>query len=419
MKHSHSDQLIPSLTRYQEFTLRILYLFSSGFLFYEGFQNWLRGKLETRPEVVILCIVTYVLALILLAVSLLSARLVRRFRVLPLIALLFVTVSSIYVIAEIQYKGVYRTDSMAFTHYASQLWVFPSWNPYGSDLQKALEMFTVDIDYVTLKPNGDLVTNLNYPALHFLLYTPFTYLGFNDMRWVTFIFEVATIIFLYWKSPEEFRPLILIPLFGGSDLAINFTAGCLGDFLWAFPLTVTVFYLGSPLVAGVTYGLASAVKQEPWILLPFLLTWIWMSSEKNKRIQVTAVAIFLASAASAFLLPNIFFMLKNPQDWFADVTTPLSGDLIVIGQGLSTLTQKGLIPLPRSFYFTLAVAVFVLLLVSYNLYFTDLKHSLWALPGVIMWASPRGLQNYFVYLIPVCLAAIIVLYRERKGVDSC
>jgi len=417
MRHSHTDPPIPNLIKDKELTLRILYLFSSGFLFYEGFQNWLRGKLETHPEVVILCIATYVLALVLLITSLSSDRFVRKLHILPLAALLFVTASSIYVVSQVQYRGVYRTDSMAFTHYASQLWLFPSWNPYGSDLQDALEMFAVDTDYVTLKPDGDLVTNMNYPALHFLFFTPFVYIGFNDMRWVTFIFEVATILFVYWKSPEELRPLVLIPLFGGSDLAINFTAGCLGDFLWVFPLTITAFYLGNPLVAGVSYGLACAVKQEPWILLPFLLTWIGMSLGKARRERLAALVVFLTSSALAFLLPNIFFILKNPQSWFADVMTPLSGDLIVIGQGLSTMTQKGLVPLSRSFYLTLAVAAFVLLLVNYNLYFSELKHTLWAFPGVIMWVSPRGLQNYFIYLVPVCLAVVIILYREREGVE--
>ncbi|MEM3382221.1 MAG: hypothetical protein QXQ11_08715 [Candidatus Bathyarchaeia archaeon] len=237
-----------------ELILRLSYIFASSFLFYEGFQNWLRGKLETHHEVLFLCILTYVLALILLVLSMTTLRIIKRFSHLPLIALLFVTASSIYVIAEIQYKGIYRTDSMAFTHYAAQLWLFPSWNPYPHDLQKALEMFSVDIDYVTLKPDGDLVTNLNYPALHFLIFTPFIYFGVPDMRWVISSFELATFMIIYWKSPAEFRPLVIVPLFAGSDLAINFTAGCLGDYLWVLPLLLTVFYLENPVLSGLTHG---------------------------------------------------------------------------------------------------------------------------------------------------------------------
>ncbi len=403
--------------KYENFSLRIFYLFTAGFLFYESFQNWLRGKLEIHPEVVILCIVGYSLALFLMIISLSSTRILQRFKIIPLLALLFIMSSSIYVIAEIQYNGVYRTDSMAFTHYASQLWLFPSWNPYGQDLQMALEMFTVDVDYITLKPDGDLVTNLNYPALHLLFFTPFAYFGLQDMRWVTFLFAIIIIVILYWKSPSEIRPLILIPFFAGADLAINFTAGCLNDFLWVLPLIITAFYIGNPLIAGFSYGLACAVKQQPWILFPFLLTYIFRSEEYSGKNKTKSIIMFLTSTVAGFLLPNIFFIIKDPKSWFFDVTTPFSGQLIVISQGLSTMTQSGFIPLSNNFYFLFAVSVFFILLICYNLYFEELKYAIWAFPALILWFSPRGLQNYFIYLIPICLVAIITWYRASYRDD--
>ncbi|MGQ9542720.1 MAG: hypothetical protein ACUVTM_01335 [Candidatus Bathyarchaeia archaeon] len=340
------------------------------------------------------------------------SRIIWRLRHLPLIALLFVTVSSIYVIAQVQYRGVYRTDSMAFTHYAAQLWLFPSWNPYPHDLQKALEMFSVDVDYITLRPDGDLVTNLNYPALHFLIFTPFIYFGVSDMRWITILFELATFLIIYLKSPNILRPLIIIPLFAGSDLAINFTAGCLGDFLWVLPLSLTVFYLRNPAVAGLTYGLACSIKQEPWILAPYLLVYMLRANGKGDWGGLKVTSIFVVLTVSAFILPNLFFILESPESWFNGVTTPLSGDLIVVSQGISMVTQKGLIPLSKTFYTTLAVTITALLFIYYVVYFPELKNVLWAFPALIMWTSPRGLQNYFIYLIPVCLAATITAYRE-------
>ncbi|MEM3429759.1 MAG: hypothetical protein QXH16_02150 [Candidatus Bathyarchaeia archaeon] len=365
--------------------------------------------METHHEVIFLCILTYVLALILLVLSMTTLRIIKRFSHLPLIALLFVTASSIYVIAEIQYKGIYRTDSMAFTHYAAQLWLFPSWNPYPHDLQKALEMFSVDIDYVTLKPDGDLVTNLNYPALHFLIFTPFIYFGVPDMRWVISSFELATFMIIYWKSPAEFRPLVIVPLFAGSDLAINFTAGCLGDYLWVLPLLLTVFYLENPVLSGLTYGLACSVKQEPWILAPYLIIYMLRSNEGGLR-RIKKLSIFTMVTVGAFILPNLFFILKDPGSWFNGVTTPFAGELIVVSQGISMVTQKGLLPLSKTFYTTLTAIAATLLFIYYVLYFSNLKNTLWAFPALIMWTSPRGLQNYFIYLIPICLAATIKNY---------
>ena len=400
--------------KYENFTLRIFYLFTAGFLFYENFQNWLRGKLETHPEVVLLCVVGYSLALFLMIVSLSSTKILRRFKIIPLLALLFIISSSIYVIAEIQYNGVYRTDSMAFTHYASQLWLFPSWNPYGQDLQKALEMYTVDVNYITLKPDGDLVTNLNYPALHLLFFTPFAYFGLQDMRWVTFLFEVIIILIIYWKSPSEIRSLVLIPFFAGADLAINFTAGCLNDVLWVLPLIITAFYISNPLIAGFSYGLASAVKQQPWILFPFLLIFIFRSQEYSGKNKTKSMLMFITSTIFGFLIPNIIFIIKDPKSWFVDVTTPFSGQLIVVSQGLSTITQSGFIPLSNNFYFFFAASVFFLLLLYYNLYFEDLKYAIWAFPALILWFSPRGLQNYFIYLIPISLVAIVTWYKASN-----
>ncbi|WP_455369373.1 hypothetical protein, partial [[Eubacterium] cellulosolvens] len=81
---------LADLKRYENFALRIFYLFTAGFLFYESFQNWLRGKLETHPEVVVLCVIGYSLALFLMTASLSSIRILQRFKIIPLIALLFI-----------------------------------------------------------------------------------------------------------------------------------------------------------------------------------------------------------------------------------------------------------------------------------------------------------------------------------------
>ncbi|MCW4042785.1 MAG: hypothetical protein NWE90_03565, partial [Candidatus Bathyarchaeota archaeon] len=101
MKTNEESESV-DLKRYENFTLRIFYLFTAGFLFYESFQNWLRGKIETHPEVVVLCVIGYSLALFFMTVSLSSIKILQRFKIIPLIALLFILSSSIYVIAEIQ-----------------------------------------------------------------------------------------------------------------------------------------------------------------------------------------------------------------------------------------------------------------------------------------------------------------------------
>ncbi|MEM4251478.1 MAG: hypothetical protein QW828_06565 [Candidatus Bathyarchaeia archaeon] len=67
---------------------------------------------------------------------------------------------------------------------------------------------------------------------------------------------------------------------------------------------------------------------------------------------------------------------------------------------------------------TLAAVIFLLLLFSYNIRFGELRYAMWTFPAVIMWFSPRGLQNYFIYLIPVCLAAAVASYQHDRGGQS-
>ena len=81
--------------------IRIAFIFAGGFLLYEGFQNWLRGDIIANKEVVILCLFSYMLAFLMLFLSTLDEKIIRRSELLIPISLIFSSVFSIYVISEI------------------------------------------------------------------------------------------------------------------------------------------------------------------------------------------------------------------------------------------------------------------------------------------------------------------------------
>jgi len=386
-------------------------------MLFEGFQNWLRGRIDTHPEVVLLCLITYAAAFSMLFISMLEDRIIQKLEILVPISLIFIALFSAYTISEIFYKGVYRTDSMALTHYAAYFWNFYAWNPYPVDLRHALEVFSVAADYLTFTPSGDIITKLNYPALHFLVYYPFIISGLKDMRWVTFLFQIVSIAYIYAKAPKNLRALMIIPIFAGSDLAINFSAGCLTDFLWVLPMLVVIFEFKDDKLSGTFYGLACAIKQVPWLLAPFLIIWKWKegTNAKEKKTGLHKVIIFSATALVFFLIPNIFFILKDPTAWFNGISQPVFGNLLVVSQGFSMLTQIGLVPLPVEFYTICVLTVFAALLVNYFVYFDRLKYTLWIYPAIIMWFSFRGLQNYFIYWIPLLIASLIMMEKESSG----
>jgi uncharacterized membrane protein len=401
-------------TALEEFAVRISMLFAAGFIFAEGLQNWIRGQIEIHPEVVYLIILSYVLAFTLFVVATLDDRRIMRLKDLSFGALILTTAISWYVITQIEHAASYQTDALAFVHYSAIL-LSKGVNPYSQDLQSALNMFSVSPEFLTLTPNGNLVTTLNYPALQVIAFLPAAWAGLSDARIIIYLFEIATLGIIYIWAPKEVRPLALIPLFAGSDLAINFSAGSIADFIWVLPLVLMVIWMDRPLVAGVMFGLASAVKQTPWLLAPYLLVW-FLRSAPNIALgtRLRRVAIFVSASVGAFLIPNLWFMTQDFGAWYAGVVTPAFGNLVVLSQGFSLITLAIGVPLPPAFYLGTVVIASVALLIEYYLYFEQLAYALWAFPAIILWFSYRGLQNYFIFWTPLLVMSAILLYRRRR-----
>lgn len=403
------------------FILRLAFLFSGQFALYEGFQNWNRGRADIHPEVAILTLAIYGVSLVVLAMSLFPSNVILRFRDLPLLPLLLATVTSVYVVAEIAYRGAYRTDVLAYSQYAAIIFANQGANPYTYNMAKALEMFAVQPSDLTPLVSGTYLTTFQYPALHFLVFVPFVWIGLRDMRWVLVLFEIGTVLVLYLKAPKKLRPMVLLPLFAGSDLMINFTAASVTDALWVLPLLFVAFYLDKPLVSGFFYGLACAVKQTPWFLAPFLLIYM-VRAEESKPFsdRLRKMTVFAGATIAVFLAVNIAFIAADLTAWFTDVLTPMAQDLVIQSQGFSLLSQVGLAPVAKDFYTALVVSVSAVLIVNYYVYFDKLRYVFWIFPGIILWFSYRALTNYVIYWIPLMLVSLILWYKaeEAKAVQA-
>ena len=397
------------------FILRLTFLFSGQFALYEGFQNWNRGRADVHAEVAVLTLVIYGISLLIIAVSLLSSNTVLRFRHFPLVPFMLATVTSVYVVSAIAYNGAYRTDVLAYSHYSATLFANQGLNPYTQDMAKALEIFAVQPSDLTPLTSGAYLTTFQYPALHFLVFVPFVFLGLWDMRWVLVLFEIAVILTIYLKGPQSLRPMILLPLFAGSDLMINFTAASVSDALWVLPLIFAAFYLDKPLVSGLFYGLACAMKQIPWLLVPFLLIYMMRAEgARDLHDRLLRTTKFVVVTAAVFLVINLPFMLMNLTAWFTNVLTPMTEDLVILSQGPSLLTEVGLLPIGKAFYSVIVVAVSVVLIINYYVYFDKLRYMLWIFPGIILWFSYRALTSYIIYWAPLMLVSLVIWYRAEQ-----
>jgi uncharacterized membrane protein len=396
------------------FILRVAFIFSGQFALYEGFQDYNRGS--GHPEAIILTLAVYGVSLLVIAMSLLPSSTILRFRDLPLLPLMLATLTSLYVVATISYRGAYRTDVLAFSHYAAILFVNQGVNPYTQSMAKALDLFAVQPSDLTPLTSGTYLMTFQYPALLFLVFVPFVWLGLRDMRWVLVLFEVAVVLTLYLKGPRKLRPMLLLPLFAGSDLMINFTAASVSDALWVLPLLFAAFCLERPLASGLFYGLACAMKQTPWFLAPFLLIYLIRTEDgKNLRGRLLRATRFAATTIAVFLAVNLPFMLANSAAWFRNILTPMTEDLVIHSQGFSSLTEVGLLSVGRIFYTVVFASVFVVLIVNYYVYFDKLRYVLWIFPGIILWFSYRALTNYIIYWTPLMLLSLILWYKAEEA----
>ncbi len=411
-----------SRVRYESFILRLSFLFVGQFALYEGFQDWNRGRADIHPEVAVLTLLLYGVSLFIIALSLMPTKTVFKFKDFSLIPLLLSIITSVYVVAEIAYRGSYRTDVLAFSQYAAIL-VTKGLNPYTHDLTPALAMFAVQPSDLTPLTTGGYLATFQYPSLHFLVFVPFVLAGLRDMRWVLVIFEVAAILLLYLKAPVNLRPMLILPLFAGADLLINFTASSVSDMLWVLPLMCAAYTLDKrQVVSGFFYGIACAFKQPPWLLAPFLIIYLIRVTPGDWRIKLRRIASFFGPAAGLFLLVNLPFAYANPADWFRNVITPITSDLVILSQGPAVLSQVGLISVGRVFYSILAIGVLIVLVGNYYIYFDKLRYMLWIFPGIILWFSFRALTSYVIYWMPLMLVSLLLWYsaesRPRSSMKS-
>ncbi|MGA2791391.1 MAG: hypothetical protein ABSF00_11580 [Candidatus Bathyarchaeia archaeon] len=399
--------------KYESFILRLSFLFVGQFSLYEGFQDWNRGRADIHPEVAVATLLIYAISLFVIALSLMPDATVFKLKDFSLLPLVLATITSVYVVAEIAYKASYRTDVLAFSQYAAIL-VTKGLNPYTQDLTPALSMFAVQPSDLTPLSTGSYLATFQYPSLHFLIFVPFVLMGLKDMRWVLVMFELGIIAVLYIKCPENLRPMLILPLYAGSDLMINYTASSVTDMLWVLPLVLVAFTIDKkPALSGVLYGIACAIKQPPWLLAPFIIIYLVRTQHtRETRDKLVRIAKFVGPALGLFFLVNLPFAFSDPLGWLRNIVTPITSNLVILSQGPAVLSQVGLINVGRTFYTLLAIGVLVVLVTNYYVYFSQLRYVVWILPGIILWFSYRALTSYVIYWIPLMLVSLVLWYNS-------
>jgi uncharacterized membrane protein len=319
----------------------------------------------------------------------------------------------------------YATDVMAFAHGGAEI-LLEGENPYQAsprEVDAIADRFNVSL---TRTADGGVIDWLiSYPALHVLTYTSFLAIGFSDLRWATLLIELVALAVIWLALSPKGRVLAPFVLLLEPLLSVVFTGGGVTDWLWVLPLALAALSLHRHMFgyAGIALGLACALKQHPWFVVPFVLIWVvqTLRSESDGRMSVAAkrsMGGFLSGLVAGFILPNLPFIVWHPESWLRGVFSPAIGNMVADGHGVAVLVSRELVDLPSEAFLTLVVVGVVSSMAIYFLRFNRFQDLLWVLPSVVMFLSYRSLHSYFVFWIPIALLWLDLRFVQDSRLPS-
>ncbi|HLY24727.1 MAG TPA: hypothetical protein VKQ72_00215 [Aggregatilineales bacterium] len=303
-----------------------------------------------------------------------------------------------------------RIDEWMFSDYSARL-LRTGHNPYQEDMLGSLWINRSPVDNSTTPEfDGSLVSRFVYPSLAFIIFVPFQMVGLSTQ--IVFpMFLALTLVALFLAAPSEWRPIAVLPLFIVSKFsAVSFNG--VNDILWIFFLILMIWAWKHHRQRALWFGIACACKQQPWLLAPFLLIRLWHESrDASIRQRWYALLEFSIIAGGVFLAFNGPFIAWNAQAWWNGITDALSGNLILLGDGLSQLTFFNLVLIPQTAFFAFMLGIYLVLLYLYYRHFHDWTEFMWLAPGLALWFGHRSLSNYWYFF---ALPFFVALMRREQ-----
>ncbi|MGO9725807.1 MAG: hypothetical protein ACLPN6_10690 [Streptosporangiaceae bacterium] len=327
----------------------------------------------------------------------------------------------------------YGTDEIAFDQYAAQL-ALHGLNPYLHSMAAAFPLFHVSPNGYTFRLSGQPVTSLSYPALSFEAYLPLLALGLSTQAavWTDVAAWAAAAVILYRALPRALAPLAIVLV--SLDVYTGYAVGGITDFLFV-PLLIGAairwerFGSARGLAAWrgpVLLGFAMAVKQTPWLVLPFLIAGLVLEARPSgARTALRTGVRYAAIATGAFLVPNLPYLADDPAAWLRGILTPFSPHTVPAGQGLVSLSLALPIGGGSLHLYSLAtIVIFAAVLACYIVTYPALKPAAFLLPSIVLFFATRSFGSYLVMLLPAAVAAAAttrppsatVRWRYRKWI---
>jgi putative flippase GtrA len=332
----------------------------------------------------------------------------------------------------------YFTDILSLTHTDAEL-VLSGRNPYTSDdaFRQALERYPYALgtplrglvfgtgydhpapiaiaaaqqEYVrspeAVSDAFDPHTLHSYPALSYLVYVPFMWLGIRDILIVHIVLYWALFAWLLWRTPIGWRHWGALVLLAGMPTVA--TSLLFGTELICIVLVLAAWHLRDRRwLFAILLGLACAYKQYAWFFAPLLLLDVLLTYGWREALQRSAIVV------GVFLVPNLPYLIASPGPWFASLWLPMSEPLFATGTGVIALAIGHIVPYGSpAIYAGLEVLALGAVLWLYARWRPRLGESAPLLALVPLFFAFRSAPNYFGFAPWLALYATQALYPRR------
>ena len=301
----------------------------------------------------------------------------------------------------------FGSDALLFNAYSAHI-AAAGHNPYAESMEPAFAILGAPISLATATTAGSAIFVQSYPALGFLLYVPLVLAGINVI-WLNVAIHAALMALLIWAAPRPLKAVAPLVLFVDPTYT-DYTLGSVTDIVWVLPVALCArYWYARPVAAATFLGLACAIKQQPWFIVPFAAVFWTLTSLEQRRWR--AVAYPALALLAAFFVPNAPYLLGDPQGWARGILTPIQGDLVAFGSGIMQLVTANVFAIDRHVLATLSTSLLGVTIVAYALYPRALGFLPFLAPGIALFFATRELQNYFMYW-PVVLI-VYNFWREE------
>lgn len=253
------------------------------------------------------------------------------------------------------------------------------------------EMATIQRKYVAspeqLSEAFDPGTLHSYPALSFLLYVPWLWVGGTNIVIVNLCVYVAVFAWLIWLAPVGWRrwsalvALAAMPTVVASLIESN-------EVICVALLLLAWHYRERRWVGAILVGLSCAFKQYAWFFAPFFAIEVVRGQGWRAGFRWGGTALV------AFLLPNAPFIIANPEAWLTSMSIPMSGKFFAVGMGIIQLASSHILPyFPQLVYASLELVAL----------------------GVALWFAARRRESLGAGMLVLALLPLFLAFRSSPN----